>query len=139
MSDADCSVAIPDLPSAGGLDPAGYVIVSQGGAVYKTTLSALAALLAKRSVVSVAGGDYTITADDGTVVFTAAGRALLPTAVGIEGCTFEVKRLYEGAGVVEIVPDGTEEIDGIAESMNLNVNYQSLVLKSDGANWITSS
>lgn len=57
----------------------------------------------------------------------------LPTAVGCEGQYFIVKN--SGAGVITIEGDGTETIDG-ASNKTLSVQYESMTLVSDGANWV---
>lgn len=57
----------------------------------------------------------------------------LPTAVGIEGQYFIVKN--SGTGVVTVDADGSETIDG-ASNQILAVQYESMTLVSNGANWI---
>lgn len=57
----------------------------------------------------------------------------LPTAVGIEGQYFIIKN--SGTGVITIDGDGSETIDG-AGNKTLSVQYESMTVVSDGANWI---
>ena len=57
----------------------------------------------------------------------------LPTAVGIEGQYFVIKN--SGAGVITIEGDGVETIDGVGFK-TLAVQYESMTVVSDGANWI---
>lgn len=57
----------------------------------------------------------------------------LPTAVGIEGQYFIVKN--SGTGVITIDGDGSETIDGAANKI-LAVQYESMTVVSDGANWV---
>lgn len=57
----------------------------------------------------------------------------LPTAVGLEGQYFIIKN--SGTGVITIDGDGTETIDG-ATTKILAVQYESMTVVSNGANWI---
>lgn len=57
----------------------------------------------------------------------------LPTAVGIEGQYFIIKN--SGTGVITVDGDGSETIDGVANKI-LAVQYESLTVVSDGANWV---
>lgn len=57
----------------------------------------------------------------------------LPTAVGIEGQYFVIKN--SGAGVITIEGDGSETIDGVTFK-TLAVQYESMTVVSNGANWI---
>lgn len=57
----------------------------------------------------------------------------LPTAVGIEGKYFIIKN--SGTGVITIDGDGSETIDGAATKI-LAVQYESISVISNGANWV---
>ena len=57
----------------------------------------------------------------------------LPTAVGIEGQYFVIKN--SGTGVITIDGDGSETIDGAANKL-LSVQYESIIVVSNGSNWI---
>lgn len=81
-------------------------------------------------------GTYTITANDYLIDCTAnTFTVTLPTAVAINGRTYVIKN--SGSGVITLEGDGTETIDG-ALTQTL-VQYDSLVVVSNGTNWIISS
>jgi len=79
--------------------------------------------------------NYTADATTDCVVNCTSGTftVTLPTAVGIEGQYFIVKN--SGAGVITIDGDGAETIDGAANK-TLSVQYESMTVVSNGANWI---
>lgn len=58
----------------------------------------------------------------------------LPTAVGIDGQTYIIRRTNSGANAVTIDGDGAETINGAANYV-LTAQYQSVTVASDGANW----
>ena len=60
--------------------------------------------------------------------------ATLPTAVGITGRTYVVKKLGTGVNAVTITPDGSETIDGAA-SLAITLQNDTNIVVSDGANW----
>ena len=57
----------------------------------------------------------------------------LPTAVGITGKVFTVKRNYSG-GSTTVIPTGSETIDG-GTSFELSTDGESFGFVSDGSNW----
>lgn len=59
----------------------------------------------------------------------------LPTAKGIKGQQYIIKRINSGANFVTIVPDGSETIDG-GVSYSLAAQYHSIAVVSDGSNWM---
>lgn len=78
-------------------------------------------------------GTYTVDNTDCVVNCTAnTFTVTLPTAVGIEGQYFVVKN--SGTGVITIDGNGSETIDG-ATTKILAVQYESMTVISDGANW----
>ena len=78
-------------------------------------------------------GAYTVDNTDCVVNCTAnTFTVTLPTAVGIEGQYFVVKN--SGTGVITIDGNGSETIDG-ATTKILAVQYESMTVISDGANW----
>jgi hypothetical protein len=79
--------------------------------------------------------NYTADATTDCVVNCTSGTftVTLPTAVGIEGQYFIVKN--SGTGVITIDGDGAETIDGAANK-TLSVQYESMTVVSNGANWI---
>lgn len=80
-------------------------------------------------------GTYLIDSSTDCVVNCTANTftVTLPTAVGIEGQYFVIKN--SGTGVITIDGDGSETIDG-ATNKTLSVQYESMTLVSNGANWI---
>lgn len=63
----------------------------------------------------------------------------LPTAVGNDGKEFVIKKINSSIDdTVTIDADGTETIDG-ALTLTLDLQYHSVTLVSDGANWIKTS
>ena len=99
----------------------GVVVVSamSGG----TTLN----YVAKTATYTASATDYVINCTSGT--FTVS----LPTAVGITGRVYVVKN--SGTGTTTVDPAGTETIDG-ALTVALATQYQSIMVMSNGANWI---
>jgi len=76
---------------------------------------------------------YTITDDDHTINCTANTFTInLPTAVGRIGKHFIIKN--SGSGLITVDGNGTETIDG-ATTRTL-IQYESINIASDGANWI---
>jgi hypothetical protein len=76
---------------------------------------------------------YTIDNEDCVVNCTSGTFTVtLPTAVGVEGQYFIVKN--SGTGVITIDGDGSETIDGQSNKI-LAVQYESMTMISDGANW----
>jgi len=67
----------------------------------------------------------------------AAATIALPSAVGIAGREYRVKKVSATGGgrTVTIDPDGAETIDGSAD-FDLTSQYESITFVSDGANWL---
>lgn len=82
--------------------------------------------------------NYTITANDYTITGDATGGNItftLPTAVGIAGVMYVVKKMDATGNSVIIDGNGAETIDG-ATTLSITVQYTSVMLQSDGTNWI---
>ena len=80
---------------------------------------------------------YTATADDDTILCDATSGAMtinLPTAVGISGKKYNIKKIDSSANNVTIDPNGTETIDG-ASTLAISGQYDSYTVQSDNANW----
>jgi hypothetical protein len=111
----------------------GYVSTtaqSYGGA--KTFVDALAAQ--KSAVVVYTGTTTLTTADAGKVIYANSASAFslnLPTAVGNDGLTFEIKSL--GTGLVTIDPNAAELIDGA--STHVLSQYDSTKIVAFGGAW----
>jgi hypothetical protein len=82
-------------------------------------------------------GNYTLTAADAVVLFNAAGGAVtatLPTAAGIAGRSYTIKKVDTSPNAVTITTSGSETIDGNL-SGSLSTAYQYINVVSDGTNW----
>lgn len=80
---------------------------------------------------------YTATAADSTILGDATIGAItisLPTAVGIAGRKYTVKKIDSSANAVILDPAGTETIDGVA-TLSLTTQWGRATVQSDGANW----
>lgn len=75
---------------------------------------------------------YTLTSNDVVVLANGTFTITIPTAVGIEGKTYDVKNI--GTGSVTLDPNGAQTIDGDTTKI-LNTLYDSLTIISDGSNW----
>lgn len=81
---------------------------------------------------------YTATATDHTILGDATGGAItvnLPTAVGIDGRTYTIKKVDASGNAVTVDGDGSETIDGAATNA-LSTQWDSVTVQSDGANWV---
>ena len=59
----------------------------------------------------------------------------LPTAVGIRGKIYVVKKIDSSTNVVTVDGDGSETIDGATTAL-LSAQYSALMIQSDGTNWM---
>lgn len=66
---------------------------------------------------------------------TAAFAVNLPTAVGIRGRVYIIKKVDVTANAVTVTPNGAETIDGAA-TVVLNAQWQVTRIVSDNANWL---
>jgi len=84
--------------------------------------------VAKTANYTVGVDDYTIDCTSGTFTVT------LPTAVGIEGKVYNIKN--SGTGLITIATTSSQTIDGYS-SLDITLSrYDSLLVQSNGANWI---
>jgi hypothetical protein len=82
--------------------------------------------------------DYTLTAADCIVICDASSGAFtisLPSAAGIAGRQYTIKKVDSSPNAVTIVPHGTETIDG-ASSYVLSAQWKYVTIVSDGSNWL---
>ena len=101
------------------------------------SIPAWVALAVVPTSVSTKTGAYTLTASDAVILAdaTTAGFTLtLPTAVGLSGHLYHIKKIDASANVVVIDGAGVETIDGAA-TVSISVQNQSYTLVSDGAGW----
>lgn len=85
-------------------------------------------------------GNYTLTIADATKVIAANATSaavtitLLPAATATDGYEVTIKKTDSSTNTVTIDGDGSETIDG-ANTLVLTEQYQSVTIRSDGANW----
>ena len=80
---------------------------------------------------------YTIVALDSTILADASSGAFtitLPTASGIDGRQYTIKKIDDSTNIVTVKADGTDTIDGL-NSQSLANQYESMTLVADGTNW----
>jgi uncharacterized protein (TIGR02217 family) len=80
---------------------------------------------------------YALSPTDGAVLFTTGSSALtatLPSAVGLSGKVFFIKKIDAGSGAVTVVTTAGQTIDGHATYI-LSDQWQFVELTSDGSNW----
>jgi hypothetical protein len=75
--------------------------------------------------------DYTILADATSGAFS----IFLPTAIGIAGRIYVIKKIDSSPNVVTVDPNSTQTIDGDLVRL-LGSPYQTLVIQSNGSNWM---
>jgi len=82
-------------------------------------------------------GNYTLTATDAVVLVSASSGAntqTLPTAVGITGTQYTIKKTDTSLNVVTIATTSSQTIDGATTNV-IATPYESVTVVSDGANW----
>lgn len=77
--------------------------------------------------------NYLITANDNVILSNGVITITLPTAVGIAGRSYTIKRIYAG-GFTTIATTSSQTIDGGLTLVLANI-YDSATVVSDGANW----
>ena len=82
---------------------------------------------------------YTLTASDQSVGFTTGAsnlNATLPTAVGISGKIYTIKKVDSGSGTVSVLTTSSQTINGYASGVfKVNLENEYVTVQSDGANW----
>lgn len=80
---------------------------------------------------------YTLTSTDSVILADATSGAFantLPTAVGISGRQYTIKRINGGANTVTVGTTSSQTIDG-ASTKTLGAQWSAVTVVSDGANW----
>ena len=128
------------------LDPtnAGYIapaVLGTGTPTASTYLNGVGtwATVAGSSSVSVVTvtGAYTALTTDSIILgnaTTASFSILLPTAVGVAGKTYTIKKLDATVNTITLTTTSAQTIDGGTTAV-MRMQYLSLTLVSDGANW----
>jgi len=81
--------------------------------------------------------NYTLTDDDFLVLVNASGGArtvTLPTAIGIKGRIYVIKKTDNSANAVTVATTSSQTIDG-ATTYSLASQYKRVEVISDGSNW----
>ncbi len=113
-------------PGIGGLDE-----LTTAEEVFLTTFASY------YSNIYTASSDYTATSTDHIILADASTSAFtvtLPTAVGITGREYIVKKIDSTTNIVTIATTGSETIDGDA-SFDLELKDESVNIFSNGSNW----
>jgi hypothetical protein len=79
---------------------------------------------------------YPLTSTDDTIIVAAVGAAIditLPTAIGVTGKTYTVKRTDATIHIVRLITSGGQTIDG--EATQTLQRWDSITVISDGSNW----
>ncbi len=85
--------------------------------------------------------NYTATASDYAIICNNTSGAItisLPAASGCSGRTYVIKKISGVTNNVVIDPNASENIDGAA-TRTLTVQYESVLIQSDGSNWFVLS
>lgn len=111
----------------------GFALVSTAAGARSWTRASLQphAIAAKTAAYTATSADEILTGDATGGAFSIT----LPTAVGISGRTYTIKRLNSGANAVTVATTGGQTIDG-ASTVTLTTQWQTLRVVSDGANWL---
>jgi len=96
-----------------------------------TTAAFTTGIVSKNANYILTATDYMVTVDSsgGPVTIT------LPTAVGIDGRHYLVKKISSDANAVTLEGDGVETIDGDL-NQQMSVQWVAIEVVSDGANWL---
>lgn len=88
-------------------------------------------IVAKTAAYTLTALDYTVTGDATSATFSFT----LPTAVGITGRIYVLKKIDSSVNIVTVDADASETIDG-ALTYELTDENESITIQSDGSNWI---
>lgn len=89
------------------------------------------------TAISAKTANYTLLATDGTILANATSGAIvltLPSAVGLEGKKFNIKKTDASANSVTVDGNGTQTIDGGTTAV-LADQHECITIQSDNANW----
>jgi len=130
------NIQIPNLPVATFLSGTEQVEIVQSGVSVRTTTQDIADLstigsnfrLTYRHV----SNTYNVSLVDAVIDCSGTFTVTLPTAVGIVGKVYIIKN--SGTGIISIACFDSETIDGLV-TRHSDVQYQAIMVVSDGANW----
>lgn len=115
----------------------GSIVVTHAGGANIVQAGGWPQYSASNTPVTEVSANYNISVHDQTVLFTTGASTItgtLPTAVGISGQTFVLKKVDSGAGTAAIATTSSQTIDSQASWVLPNQN-QYIAVRSDGANW----
>lgn len=127
------SLAAGDVALAAVYVPANDTAINTNQLVDKRMILTVPDTIARVAVTSA----ITLTEAHRTVLASAATAAFtitLPTAVGCAGRRYVIKKTDVGLNAVTVDAAGSETIDG-ALTFVIDVQYESVEIESDGANW----
>lgn len=107
-----------------------------GNTISAAHINELQAAIEPLQATTAVSATYTILSTDDTIIGDASSSpftATLPTAVGIAGKRYTIKRI-SASNNVTLAGDGSETIDGAA-SKALATQYAFLTVQSDGTSW----
>lgn len=90
-----------------------------------------------QATVQTQAANYAAVVADGTILVDATGAArtiTLPSAIGISGKVFDIKKIDASVNSVTIATVGGQTIDGAATQVTI-VQWTSFTVQSDGTNW----
>ena len=96
-----------------------------------STAGTIQAFSAKTIAYTILTSDEIITGDATSGIFTIT----LPTAVGVTGQIYTIKRINSGSNAVTVGTTSSQTIDGVT-TYALSAQYKYVKVASDGANWI---
>ena len=116
--------------------PAGFAIsgspVTSSGTLAVTGEARIAVTSAQTTTYAIQTSDNLVQVDGSGGAFTAT----LPTAVGVTGKVYNIKRVDNTpANAVTIATTSSQTIDGVTTRL-LYTQYESVTLVSDGSNWV---
>ncbi len=89
------------------------------------------AIATKTTTYSITTADYTINCDATGGAFTVT----LPTAVGITGQLFVIRKVDSTFSAITIATTSSQTIDGVT-TRTLSTQYDSMTVQSNGSNWV---
>ncbi len=115
-------------------DATNYRLSVAAGTTPASTLqvggSLATAITTKTANYTASGNDYTILCNNTSGAITIS----LPTAVGVTGRIYVIKKISGAGNNVTIDGFASETIDGVTTN-TLTTQYNSIMIQSDGANW----
>lgn len=109
----------------------GRIAIGGTGPQANSTLSVLGSVSMPIAAKSAA---YTLGANDSTILASGNTTLTLPSAVGISGRKYIIKKTDSAATTVVIATTGSQSIDG-STSVSLTTQYAVLRVQSDGTKW----